>query len=188
LTTMHRKTKMKHLLFIVILLLLQVDVLYSQRYTVKEGVVDFFSDATLEDISAENKKVQSLFNSDTGEIAFRIRIKDFQFNRKLMQEHFNEKYMESEKFPYATFSGRLENFNAASLNEQRVTASGKLTIHGVTHEVSIPGIVKRNGEGLKMDSSFMVRLEDYNITIPQILWQNIAEEVKVTIRLTYKKS
>lgn len=185
---MHRKINMKHLLFIVLLLLLQVDVVYSQRYTVKEGVVDFFSDAALEDISAENAKVQSLFNSETGEIAFRIRISDFRFSRKLMQEHFNEKYMESEKYPYATFSGKLLNYDAAATNDQQVTASGKLTIHGVTHAVTIPGTVKRDGEGLKMNSSFMVRLEDYNIAIPQLLWQNIAEEVKVTIRLTYKKS
>ena len=179
---------MKHLFFTVILLLLQVDVVYSQRYAVKEGVVDFFSDAALEDISAENQKIQSLFNSETGEIAFRIRISDFRFDRKLMQEHFNEKYMESEKYPYATFSGTLEKFDPAASGEQRVTATGKMTIHGVTREVSIPGTVKKNGEGLEMNSGFMVRLEDYNISIPQLLWQNIAEEVKVTIRLTYKKS
>ena len=185
---MHLKTDMKHLLFIVILFLLQVDVLYSQRYTVKEGVVDFFSDAALEDISAENQKIQSLFNTETGDIAFRIRISDFQFSRKLMQEHFNEKYMESEKFPYATFSGTLMGFKTASADEQHVTASGKLTIHGVTHQVSIPGTVKRNGQLLEMNSSFMVKLEDYNIAIPQLLWQNIAEEVRVTIRLKYTKS
>lgn len=185
---MHQKTKMKHLLFTVILVLLQVGVLYSQRYTVKEGVVDFFSDATLEDISAENHKIQSLFNSETGEIAFRIRISDFRFDRKLMQEHFNEKYMESEKYPYATFSGTLQEFNPDTPGEQRVTATGKLTIHGVSQDVSIPGTLKKNGEGLEMNSNFMVKLEDYNITIPQLLWQNIAEQVKVTIRLTYKKS
>lgn len=179
---------MKHLLFIVLPLMLQVDVLYSQRYTVKEGVVDFFSDATLEDISAENSKIQSLFNAESGEIAFRIRISDFKFSRKLMQEHFNEKYMESEKYPYATFSGSLQDFDQNAMNEQRVTASGKLTIHGVSRDVTIPGTVKNNGQTVEMNSSFMVRLENHNIAIPQLLWQNIAEEVKVTIRLTYRKS
>lgn len=185
---MRRKTNMRHLLFIVFLLLLQVDMAYSQRYTVKEAVVDFFSDAALEDISAKNTKVQSLFNAETGEIAFRIRISDFRFSRKLMQEHFNEKYMESEKYPYATFSGKLLNYDAVSTNDQQVTASGKLTIHGVTHAVDIPGTVKRVGHAFEMKSSFMVRLEHYNIAIPQLLWQNIAEEVKVTIRLRYKRS
>jgi polyisoprenoid-binding protein YceI len=179
---------MKHLLLTAILLLLHFHALYSQRYTVKEGVVDFFSHAPLEDISAENKNIQSLFNVETGEIAFRIRISDFRFSKKLMQEHFNEKYMESDKYPYATFSGSLGGFNANASGEQQVTATGKLTIHGVTHDVSTPGTVRRNGEYYQMDSSFMVRLEDYGIAIPQLLWQNIAEEVKVTIRLTYTKS
>jgi polyisoprenoid-binding protein YceI len=161
---------------------------YSQRYTAKEGMVDFYSQATLEDIRAENKKIHSLFNASTKEIAFRIRISDFKFRKKLMQEHFNEKYMESEKYPDATFTGVLEGFTVDKQGTQNVTAKGSMKIHGVTREVEIPGTIELVPDGANMKSVFKIRLEHYNIAIPQILWQNIAEEVEVTLHVKYKKN
>lgn len=157
----------------------------AQKMTVEKSKVVFFSDAAIEDITAENRKVAGLFNQDNGEIVFSIPISAFKFAKALMQEHFNEKYMESDKFPKATFQGKIEGYDKGS-NSQSAKAVGKMTIHGVTKEVEIPGTITRQGNKLQMNSKFMVKLADYNITIPQLLWQNIAEQVEVTVDITFK--
>lgn len=180
---------MRRLFLVVILILVKYHALYPQRYVADKGMVDFYSQATLEDIKAENRKVQSLFNASTGEIAFRIGIRDFQFQKKLMQEHFNEKYMESDKYPDGTFAGILDGFSSGATGWQYVTARGDLKIHGVVRKVEIPGTVRIvDDDNIQMRSEFIVKLEDYGVAIPQILWQNIAEQVKVTIELNYKKN
>ena len=101
-----------------------------------------------------------------------------------MKEHFNEKYMESDKFPKATFAGIMSGFDAEQTSRQNVKAAGKLTIHGVTREVEIPATITREGKGYVVHSEFIVNLEDYKITRPQLLLQNIAEQVKVTVDFT----
>jgi hypothetical protein len=93
---------MRYFIFIGALVLFSVRS-YSQKFTAEKSHVSFFSDAAIEDISAENTKASSIFNTATSEIVFSIPIKDFRFAKALMQEHFNEKYMDSEKFPKATF-------------------------------------------------------------------------------------
>ena len=103
-----------------------------------------------------------------------------------MQEHFNEKYMESDKFPKATFKGKLIGFDKSSSNEQTASATGEMTIHGVTEKVDIPGTISRNGNKLLMKSTFIIKLADYKIEIPQLLWQNIAEQVEVKIEFSFK--
>lgn len=158
----------------------------AQKYAVTEGMISFFSSATLEDIKAENPKVASVFNAATGEIAFSIPINEFQFEKKLMREHFNEKYLESEKYPKSTFSGRVEGFNPNAQGIQQATAKGRLTIHGVSREVTIPGTVEVQSGNLRMQSKFIVKLADYNVKIPKLMWQNIAEQVEVTVNLLYK--
>jgi hypothetical protein len=186
--TVHQKTDMKFLLryCILILWLPVVQEAAAQKYIVADGMISFFSSATLEDIKAENYKVASVFNTATNEIAFSIPINEFQFEKKLMQEHFNEKYLESEKYPKSTFSGRVEGFNPAAQGIQQATAKGKLTIHGVTRDVEIPGTVERQSGNLRIKSRFIVRLEDYKVKIPKLMWQNIAEQVEVTVDLLYK--
>ncbi|HLT74982.1 MAG TPA: YceI family protein [Ohtaekwangia sp.] len=180
---------MKRFVLLIVIFLVKYHTLYPQRYVADKGMVDFFSQATLEDIKAENRKVQSIFNASTGEIAFRVGIRDFEFKKKMMQEHFNEKYMESDKYPDATFSGTIEGFSPDEQGWQNVTAKGDLKIHGVTHKVEVPGTLRIVDAGnLQMRSEFIVKLEDYGVTIPQILWQNIAEQVKVTIELNYRKN
>jgi hypothetical protein len=174
---------MRTLTFVLLLLTYSAE---AQKYTVEKGSIVFFSDATLEDIKAENKKIASLFNSATGAIAFSVPIVEFQFEKSLMQEHFNEKYMESDKFPKATFQGTLTNFNMGVTDEQVVNATGKLTLHGVTKDVSIPGTFQMKDGKVIMTSKFMIRLEDYQVAIPQLMWQNIAEEVEVSLTFIYK--
>src|SRR5688500_4815908 len=111
----------------------------AQKYTTEKTFVSFFSDAAIEDITAENTKTAGVFNSATGDIAFSVPIKEYQFEKSLMQEHFNEKYMETEKFPKSTFQGKVTGYDAAATGPQNASAKGKLTIHGDVKEVVIPG-------------------------------------------------
>ncbi|HZB12148.1 MAG TPA: YceI family protein [Chryseolinea sp.] len=158
----------------------------AQKYTTEQTFVSFFSDAAIEDIKAENKKTAGVFNSTTGDIAFSVPIKDYEFEKSLMKEHFNEKYMDTEKYPKSTFQGKVSGYDANATGLQSVTSKGKLTIHGETKEVEIPGTIEKQGEKLLMKSKFIVKLEDYKIAIPQLLWQNIAEQVEVTVDFTFK--
>jgi polyisoprenoid-binding protein YceI len=158
----------------------------AQKYTTEKTFVSFFSDAAIEDITAENTKTAGVFNAATGDIAFSVPIKEYQFEKSLMQEHFNEKYMETEKFPKSTFQGKVNGYDANATGIQNVTSTGKLTIHGETKDIEIPGTIEKQGDKLVMKSKFIVKLEDYKITIPQLLWQNIAEQVEVTADFTFK--
>jgi hypothetical protein len=158
----------------------------GQKYVTEATLVSFYSHAAIEDISASNKKSVGIFNSSTADIAFSVPIQEFQFAKSLMQEHFNEKYMESDKYPKSTFQGKISNFNTGVAGVQNVKANGKLTIHGVTNSIEVPGTIEKEGEKFLMKSKFKVKLQDYKITIPQLLWQNVAEEVEVTLEFAFK--
>jgi polyisoprenoid-binding protein YceI len=172
--------------FFTILLFVAVFPAVAQKYTIDKSNIVFFSDAAIEDIKADNKKASSIFNSATGEVVFSIPINEFQFEKSLMQEHFNEKYMESDKYPKSTFQGKIAGFDAKAKGAQQVKATGKLTIHGVTQEVEIPGTIEATDKSVAMKAKFMVKLADHKIAIPQLLWQNIAEQVEVTVDFLYK--
>ncbi len=161
-------------------------VVQAQKYSAESSVVSFFSDGAIEDIAASNAKSMSIFNTTTGDVVFSIPIKDFEFEKSLMKEHFNEKYMETEKFPKATFQGKITGFQSTVTGEQAAKAAGKLTMHGVTKEIELAGTVEFSNGKVMMKSKFLVKLEDYKIAIPQLLWQNIAEEIEVRTEFTYK--
>lgn len=172
---------------ILILLFLGVYPVSAQRYITEKGLVTFSSSAPIENITAENKNATGVIEMSSMQIAFSVPVTDFNFEKKLMQEHFNEKYMETEKYPRATFQGQLLNLNVKGGGTQYVSTKGKLTIHGVTKDVEITGtaeITSTNKVFIK--STFKVKLKDFNITIPQLLWQNIAEEVEVNIDFIFK--
>lgn len=159
----------------------------AQKFVTETSHVSFYSHAAIEDIRAENKKASGIFNSDTGEIAFSIPINEFQFEKSLMQEHFNEKYMESDKYPKGTFQGKIVGYNKAAAEVQQVKASGKLTIHGVTRDVEIPGTIEKKSDGkLEMKAKFIVKLVDYKVKIPELLWNKVAEQVEVTVDFAFK--
>ncbi|HLZ15445.1 MAG TPA: YceI family protein [Cyclobacteriaceae bacterium] len=158
----------------------------AQKFTSDKTYVKFFSDAAIEDITAENTKSSSIFNETTGDVVFSIPVKEFEFAKSLMKEHFNEKYMETEQYPKSTFQGKIAGYQGSVSGEQKATATGKLTIHGVTQDVQIPGMMVNANGTLTMKAKFMVKLADYKIKIPQLLWKNIAEEVEVTVEFNYK--
>lgn len=158
----------------------------AQKHVTEKSAITFFSDAVIEDITAVNGKGISILNTQTSEIVFSVPIREFQFEKKLMQQHFNEKYLESDKFPKATFSGKLLGYDASQKHVQQVKAKGKLTIHGVTNEVDFDGTAAQVNDRIVLKSKFSVKLADYKIKIPQLVWQNIAEEIDVSVEFTYK--
>lgn len=159
---------------------------YGQKYTAEKSYVSFYSHATIEDITAHNTKSSSIFNAATNEIVFSIPIKEFEFAKSLMREHFNEKYMDSEKIPKSTFQGTIDTFDAKATGVQNAKATGKLTIHGVTREIEIPGTIEVIDGKIVMKAAFIVKLDDYKVPRPQLMWQNIAEQVEVKVEFTYK--
>jgi len=171
---------------ILVMLLLGYVASPAQKFTAEHGELSFFSDGIVEDIEAKNGQVGSLFDAGNGDVVFIAKIRDFVFPKSLMREHFNEKYMETERFPKATFQGKLVGVKTGAAGEQRVRAVGKLNMHGVTRDIDVPGTVEFNGGKLVTKSKFKVKLEDYNIKIPTLVWQNIAEEVEVRVEFTYK--
>jgi len=158
----------------------------AQKFISEKSFIGFYSHATIEDIKADNKKAVGLFNVATNDLVFSITISEFQFAKALMQEHFNEKYMESDKYPKSTFQGKVEGYDHTQSALQNVKAVGKLSIHGVTKDVEIPGTIEKQGDKLILKSLFVVKLVDYKIEIPQLLWQNIAEQVEVTVDFIFK--
>ncbi|MCU0384105.1 MAG: YceI family protein [Cyclobacteriaceae bacterium] len=175
---------MKNLIFSGLFFISQFAI--AQKYISETSTITFFSDASLEDIAATNKKAVSLYDVGTNAIAFSIPMKEFMFDKSLMQEHFNEKYVESEKFPKATFEGKVTGFDVSKKGLQQVIASGKITIHGKTKPVEIPGTLEVVQDKLQLKTKFKVKLEDYEVTIPKLLWQKIAEEVEVSMDVLYK--
>jgi polyisoprenoid-binding protein YceI len=159
--------------------------LSAQKLLSSESKVVFFSDAAIEDITASNTRSNGIIDLSRNAFAFSVPIKDFQFEKSLMKEHFNEKYMETEKFPKATFTGNIQNFDLKA-EDQKVVAKGKLSIHGVTKDVEIPSELKKTKDGFEVHAKFMVQLADYDIKIPQLLFQNIAESVEVTVDFKFK--
>ncbi|MEO6687330.1 MAG: YceI family protein [Dyadobacter sp.] len=151
-----------------------------------------FSSATpLENIDAENRKTQVLLNTTTGEIAIRMTMRDFVFPNKLMQEHFNENYMESAKFPTGTFSGKLDQtIDFTKDGSYDASATGSFTVHGVAKTNTIKGKLKVEGAKVTITSDFEVALTDHKIEVPSIVFVKIAQSIKVKseyILSPYKK-
>jgi polyisoprenoid-binding protein YceI len=155
--------------------------IWSQKYFTKTGQVSFFSDASLEKIEATNKSATCVFDPASNKIEWGVLIKGFQFEKALMQEHFNENYMESTKFPKATFKGVVSGFNASHQGSQKVKVSGELTMHGVTKPINIDAVMHVKGTNIEASSTFNVALADYKISIPAVVKDQIAKVVKINI-------
>ena len=169
------------------LCILHVSNSHGQKFKSTTSTVHFFSDAPMEDIEATNLDGKSAFDLSTGEIVYSIPIKSFVFEKSLMQEHFNENYMETDKYPKSTFSGIVTAFDQSNDSEQEVTAKGRISIHGVEREISVKGQMKINGSSIELKAKFPIKLEDYKIKIPKVVFYNIAEVVDVTIKFEYEK-
>lgn len=161
---------------------------YAQKYYTKNGLVSFYSKATVEDITADNNQVLSVLVTSTGDIQFSMLNTGFHFKKALMEEHFNEDYMESTKYPKSTFKGKITNLSAINFSKDgsyAATVSGDLMMHGVTNKVTASGTINIKGGVISASSKFTVHLADYKITIPSVVKNNIAENVEITVSCNY---
>lgn len=151
------------------------------------GTISFRSDAPLELIKASSNKLAGIFDTDTKKFAFRIKVSSFEgFNNALQKEHFNENYMESDKFPYATFSGKIiEDIGYDKPGTYSIRAKGNLNVHGVEQERIIKVDLVINDKNISVKSVFTVMLNDHNITIPKVVHEKLASEIKVDVKAEF---
>jgi len=162
--------------------------LYSQqRYFTKNGNISFAAGSG-EDIDGVNKTTTSVLDATTGQIEFAVLVKGFEFKRALMQEHFNENYMESEKYPKSIFKGTISNINTVNFKKDGlypVTVKGILDMHGIKKELQAAGTLKVTGETVSTNAAFTVLLADYNIEIPSLVKDKISKTVTIKVNCNY---
>ncbi|MCR9155455.1 MAG: YceI family protein [Bacteroidetes bacterium] len=162
--------------------------LNAQKLKTRSGYVKFFSDAAVEDISAENKQVSSIINLENGEFAFLAPIKAFEFEKALMQEHFNENYMESGKFPKAIFKGKIKGYEQIDLSKDgsyTLVFTGVMTIHGVEQKIEQKVMMTVKDGKASAEAEFMLKCSDYEVEIPSAKADNISNELKITVKFDY---
>jgi len=163
----------------------------AQRYITKTGHIRFFSDAALEKIEAHNRQVNSALDYATGGFVFKVLMKSFEFEKALMQEHFNENYVESDKYPNATFVGKVTNMKDVNTEKDAIydaNVEGKLTMHGVTKDVKVKGTFEVKQGKLIGKTKFDLTVADYNIKIPGAVGNNISKTIEVTVDITLDKA
>ncbi|MCL6523980.1 MAG: YceI family protein [Thermoflavifilum sp.] len=148
--------------------------------------ISFYSPAPIEDIKAESDQAVSALNTANGNIYFKVLIRSFTFRRSLMQEHFNEDFMESDQYPFAEFKGNIVQVPDLSKDgSYPVQVQGNLTIHGVTKAYTVPATLTVKNQQVSGHAVFNVKLADHHIQIPRLLMKDIAEQVQVTVDATY---
>lgn len=160
----------------------------SELYRIKTGKIYFKSEAPLETIEAQTNRLIGLINPVSNEFAFSIQINSFEgFNNHLQRDHFNENYMESNKYAKATFVGRIiESIDFKKEGTYTVRAKGKLSIHGVTQERIIKSKLIIADDQLIVDAGFFVILKEHDIKIPKIVTQKIAKEIWVQVNAVFE--
>jgi len=173
-----------------ILLILITSNAKAQKYMTKAGTIKFNSETPLEKIEAVNRQVNSALDFSTGNFVFKVLIRGFEFEKALMQEHFNENYMESEKFPNSTFNGRITNIKDVNIGKDgvyKVIVEGDMSMHGVTNKIKVNGNIEVKGGKVTGTSTFNVSPKDYNIIIPKAVIKNIAEAIQVDVNVSLDK-
>lgn len=171
------------------LLIIAITGISAQKYFTKSGEITFTSEAPLEKIEAFNNNVTSVLDLESGRMEFAVLIKSFHFEKALMEEHFNENYMESGKHPKSVFKGSIQNLSEVNFSENGkypVKVEGDLTIHGETKPISADGIIEVDSGQIMATSEFTVLVADYEIKIPKVVRDNIAREVTIHVSLAYQ--
>ncbi|MGL2966776.1 YceI family protein [Flavobacterium sp. XGLA_31] len=169
-------------LAILVMVLLVSSITFSQKMIARAGEIKF--DATvpgaMDEVIGTNKTVSSIFDKATGELVVQAMVKSFKFKSPLMEEHFNENYMESDKLPKATFKGKVINYDAKAGSYD---VEGDLTIHGVTNKVKTKMTIANEGGKVIISGVFTVKLSDYKLEVPALAKKTLAETAKITIKL-----
>jgi len=160
----------------------------AQKFMTKNGYIGFYSHTPMEDIKADNNQVAGVLDITTGDMVFQVLIKSFHFERALMEEHFNENYMESDKIPKSSFKGKITNLSSVNFAKEGtydVTVEGDLTIHDVTNKISTKGTIEVVSGGINANSKFNIVPEDYKITIPGVVREKIDKNLAVTVTMKF---
>lgn len=157
----------------------------SIKFIDNQGEVTFFSYTSVENIEAKNNQVASIFVPQTSQIVVRILIRAFVFEKALMQEHFNESYMESDLFPNAIFQGTIIDFNADDTLQTK-NIEGTFLMHGVTKAITFKAKILKVGDSYEISGTLDVSVKDYDIKIPSLLAPNIAEIISVNFNFQYE--
>lgn len=168
------------ILFVLLGLTFQAE---AQKLITRSGAANLYSKAKMEDISADNKQVTMLINTATQAVAVKVPIRSFEFEKALMEEHFNENYLESDKFPEATFSGKISESTPVDWKKDgtyEVKVEGKLTLHGVTKSITEKATITVKGESVTVSCKFQVKLADYSIKNDKL--ENIAEQIDIQVK------
>ena len=175
-------------LFIAITLFSAIS-LQAQKHFTRNGSITFSSEAPLEKIEASNQNATSVIDLESGKMEFAVLIKAFQFEKALMQEHFNENYMESDKYPKAIFKGAIVDLSKIDFSKDEaypVKVKGKMTIHGQTNELETDGVITVKDGKIFANSTFEVAVADYKIKIPSVVKDNIAKTVQIKVDMNYE--
>jgi polyisoprenoid-binding protein YceI len=178
---------MKKLFFSFIALVALTVSINAQKVATKDAKVKFDATSSLEAIKATNSSGTVALNKETGEVAARVLIKNFVFKQALMQEHFNENYMESTKFPNATLKGKISNLGAVKFGTDGTYTGqikGTLEMHGVTKPIDIPATFTVKGDKIEFKSELKLLCADYKIDIPSVVADKVAKEVKISVEGT----
>ena len=172
-------------------LLLAVTIAFGQsKYMTKSGSMSFeASQPSFEPIEATHSAVSALLNADTGELAVLALVRGFRFPLALMEEHFNENYIESHQYPKTSFKGSILNFDSNDLSNQprTVQLTGELSMHGVTKPISVSATITQSDEQITLTSSFSVKTSDFGIKIPSLVRKQIDENVQVEVSLPLQR-
>jgi hypothetical protein len=179
---------MKRSGFLVLTLMLATQVLIAQeKFFTKSGKISFYSKAPLEDIEAHHKSVTAVLDSKTGNLQFALQMKGFEFEKALMEEHFNDSYVQSDTYPRAEFRGTVVNnssINYSKDGEYNARVKGLLTMHGETKEVESVGKVTVKGGKLLTVATFNIQLSDFKISIPKLVKDKISNTVAINVDCT----
>ena len=151
----------------------------------RQGQVSFFSYTTVENIEADNNQVLSILDLPSRKIAVSMLMRAFVFKKALMQEHFNESYVESDIFPKATFEGTILDFDPDLEGIQTKMIAGQLTIHGITKEIEIKTHIENQKGIYSLNGDFQVAIKDFEIKVPPVVEKNIAETISIMFRFEY---
>jgi polyisoprenoid-binding protein YceI len=154
-------------------------------YTSQKNEVRFFSEAPLEDIEAISTKLRGAMTMESGKLLFVIPLNSFVFEKQLMQKHFNEQYLETDKYPEARFDGHFKESPIELEGSKEVDFEGLMSIHGVSRLITGKAALERDGNIIRGKSIIEIKLEDYKIKIPRMVIKNIAEVVEVTINIEF---
>ncbi|MGQ2983013.1 YceI family protein [Flavobacterium sp.] len=176
--------------YIILLLVIIPAVVFGQKYNTRAGILKFEASVpSFEEVAAENKTASAALDAATGEIAVLAPMKGFRFKVALMEEHFNESYAETGKYPKATFKGKIEGFDAAKLTAtpQSLTITGDLTLHGKTKKITDTAKISKSGNTIVMTGDFEVKPGDFDIEIPSVISKKIADKVSISYNLSLNK-